>query len=94
MNVAQAIVEAYGKAEISTPQTKAGRRTIRNDVDMCVVMAHLKLCQESAAEHLGGWTSDRVATHLDGRTMYQRSLKRTFQNSPKASGLPKTRLHD
>lgn len=94
VNVVQAIVEVNGRTEISTPKTKAGRRTIRIDVDTCVVLAHLKNCQESAAEHLGGWTSDRVATHLDGRPMYPRSLLRTFQNMTKASGLPKTRLHD
>ena len=94
MNVVQAIVEVNGRTEISTPKTKAGRRTIRIDVDTCVVLAHLKNCQESAAITLGGWTSDRVATHLDGRTMYPRSLLRTFQNMTKAAGLPKTRLHD
>ena len=94
VNVVQAIVEVNGRTEISTPKTKAGRRTIRIDTDTCVVLAHLKNCQESAAEHLGGWTSDRVATHLDGRHMYPRSLLRTFQTMTKAAGLPKTRLHD
>lgn len=94
VTVAQSRVETNGRVTVESPKTRAGRRTIAIDPDTVTLLARLKDAHEAAAETYGVWTSPYVATNLDGRPIYPRTLTRHFQATAKAAGLPSPRLHD
>jgi integrase len=79
---------------VDTPKTKRGRRKISVDRDTVDALARLKDAQEAAAERFGNWTSEFVATDLDGRPIQPLAFTRRFQAAAKRAGLPVPRLHD
>lgn len=93
ISISQTRVES-GRVHVSTPKTPAARRVITLAPDAVTALAILKNAQEEAALRLGGWTSDLVATDLDGRAILPRTFTRRFQTLAKAAGLPVIRLHD
>ena len=83
-----------GTVHVSTPKTPAARRVLAITPDIVTRLAILKNAHESAAETLGGWASDLVATDLDGREILPRTFTRRFQQIARDAGLPVIRLHD
>jgi integrase len=84
-----------GRATITTtPKTKAGRRNVSLDETTVVALASLKNAQADAKDRLGSWSSDLVATDLDGSPIEPDSISRRFQRTAKLAGLPVPRLHD
>ena len=87
-------VTSTGEQYIDTPKTVAGARYLTVDSFTLDALAHLKNAQEAAAQSLGGWLSDYIATDLDGTPVHPRTIARRFQAISKAAGLPQIRLHD
>lgn len=79
---------------VSTPKTKSSRRTINIDPHTVTMLALLKNAQEEAAERLGGWTSDLVATDLDGKPIRPNRLTERFHKAARNAGLREIRVHD
>lgn len=94
VNIVETIVEINGRGHVSTPKTRAGRRSFTIDTETRDALAVLLNAQEHAADQLGSWSSCRVATTLVGRPIHPRVLTRRFQAITAAAGLPLTRLHD
>lgn len=92
ISIVQTRVES-GTVHRSTPKTPAARRRITLDTGTVVALANLKNAQEDAADRLGGWSSDLVATDLDGTPILPRTLTRRFQAIARTAGLPVVRLH-
>jgi integrase len=87
-------LEMLGEVYEETPKSRAGKRTVTIDTDTVVALAQMKNAQERAADIIGGWTSEYVATELDGMPIKPEALTRRFQSASKAAGLPVIRLHD
>lgn len=87
-------LEMLGEVYEETPKSRAGKRTVTIDTDTVVALAQMKNAQERAADIIGGWTSEYVATELDGKPIKPEALTRRFQSASKAAGLPVIRLHD
>lgn len=87
-------VNSSGVEYIDTPKTDAGKRYLTIDPYTLDALARLKDAHETAARHLGGWTSEYVATDLDGRPIHPRAITRRFQALARDAGLPQIRLHD
>lgn len=79
---------------VSTPKTRAARRRITIDAGTVTALAVLKNAQEDAAQTLGGWTSDLVATDLDGKPIRPSKLTDRFHRVARDAGLREIRLHD
>lgn len=82
------------KVSITTPKTKAGRRTIAIDTGTVVALAHLKNQQAAAAELLGLPPFDLIATDNDGQLIRPNTLLARFHAATSRANLPKCRLHD
>lgn len=93
ITVAQTRVES-STVFVSTPKTNAARRRITIDPGTVTALAVLKNAQEDAAERLGGWTSDLVATDLDGKAIRPNRLTARFHAIAREAGLREIRLHD
>ena len=87
-------LEMLGEVYEETPKSRAGKRTVTIDTDTVVALAQMKNAQERAADIIGGWSSEYVATELDGKPIKPEALTRRFQSASKAAGLPVIRLHD
>lgn len=87
-------LEMLGEVYEETPKSRAAKRTVTIDEDTVVALAQMKNAQEKAAEIIGGWVSDYVATELDGVPIKPEALTRRFQTASRAAGLPLIRLHD
>lgn len=94
IQVRQTVVEISGRGVLSTPKTKAGRRTFTIDTATRDALALLAERHEDAAKAIGRWNSDRVATTLVGRPIHPRVFTRRFHALSDAAGLPRTRVHD
>lgn len=93
VTVAQTRVEA-STVFVSTPKTRAARRRITIDPGTVTALAVLRNAHDEAAERLGGWTSDLVATDLDGKPIRPAKLTKRFQQVAREAGLRVIRLHD
>jgi len=82
------------KTVIGAPKTKAGFRTCSLDTPTINALAMLKDGQEAAAEILGHWSSEFVATNFDGRPINPNTLLKRFRAAVRVAGLPTIRLHD
>jgi integrase len=94
IQIRQTVVEINGRGVLSTPKTKAGRRTFTIDAGTRDALAMLANRQDEAAKAVGRWNSDRVATTLVGRPIHPRVFTRRFHAMCDAAGLPRTRVHD
>ena len=79
---------------ISTPKTRAGRRTIAIDAGTVVALAHHKNIQTAAADLLDMPLGELVASELDGRPIGRYALLDRFHAAGDRAGLPRCRLHD
>ena len=94
VRVSQAqVMSPSGKEHTVTPKTAAGRRRFTIDGGTVVALAHLKNLQADAAQRLGHWASDYVATDLDGKRVRPDTLLARFQRAAKAAGVRHTWLH-
>lgn len=93
VTVAQTRVEA-STVFVSTPKTRAARRRVTIDPGTVTALAVLRNAHDEAAERLGGWVSDLVATDLDGKPIRPAKLTKRFQETARAAGLRVIRLHD
>jgi len=83
-----------GEVITGTPKTRAGSRTVTLDSWTIDELARAKDAQEQAARILGYWSSELVATDLDGRAVHPDALLKRFRRALRAAGLPEIRLHD
>lgn len=83
-----------GTVHVSSPKTKAALRQVSIDPATVTALALLKNAHEDAASRLGGWTSDLVATDLDGRPIHPERLTERFHRTARSAGLRPIRLHD
>ena len=90
ISVVQTRIAVNGKIIISTPKTRAGRRTISIDTGTADALARLKNQQEQ----LFGTVPDLVSTDDDGRPVHPLRYSRHFKRLAKAAGLKQARLHD
>lgn len=90
ISVVQTRIAVNGKIIISTPKTRAGRRTISIDTGTADELARLKNKQEQ----LFGKVPDLVSTDDDGRPVHPLRYSRHFKRLAKAAGLKQARLHD
>ena len=82
------------KNKITTPKTKAGRRTIAIDIGTVVALEKHKLCLMAAANVLEIPLADFVAVSLDGRPISGQMLMNRFAAAADRAKLPRCRLHD
>ena len=94
VTVTQTRAVVAGKIVVGTPKTKAGLRTCSLDTPTINALARLKDGQEIAAEMLGHWSSEFVATDFDGRPVKPNTLLKRFRAAVRVAGLPIIRLHD
>ncbi len=90
ISVVQTRITVNGKIIISTPKTRAGRRTVSIDTGTADTLARLKNTQEQ----LFGKVPDLVSTDDDGRLVHPLRYSRHFKRLAKAAGLKQARLHD
>lgn len=90
ISVVQTRIAVNGKIIISTPKTRAGRRTISIDTGTADALARFKNKQEQ----LFGKVPDLVSTDDDGRPVHPLRYSRHFKRLAKAAGLKQARLHD
>lgn len=83
-----------GKVHVSSPKTRAALRQVSIDPETVTALALLKNAHDDAATRLGGWTSDLVATDLDGKPIHPERLTERFHRTSRGAGLPPIRLHD
>jgi integrase len=93
IKITQSKVESSG-VHITTPKTRAGRRTITLDTDTITALAMLRNAQDASAEMIGSASFPLVATDLDGRAIHPLTFTRRFQAIAKDAGLRVIRLHD
>lgn len=93
LHVRQTRLEVQGHVYDDTPKSNKSRRTIPLTDDAWLALATWKNTQDDAARALGGWTTDRVLTDLDGHEINPESLTRRFYAATKRAGLPQIRLH-
>lgn len=94
ITVVQSKVMTAGQVIMTTPKTKAGRRTIGLDSDTVAALALLKNAQDAASALFGSTSFPLVATDLDGREIHPLTATRRFQAISAGAGLRKIRLHD
>ena len=94
ITIKQARVSDGYTVSITTPKTKAGRRTIAIDTGTVVALAHLTNQQTAAAELLGLKPFELIATDFDGRAIKPTTLLDRFHAATKRANLPKCRIHD
>jgi integrase len=87
-------VRDHTGGHISSPKTRAGRRSIPIDPDTTTSLALLKNAHDAAADVLGSRPFALVATDLDGTPIGTRAMTRRFQVIAQAAGLRVIRLHD
>ena len=90
ISIVQTRIAVNGKIIISTPKTRAGRRTVSIDTGTADALARLKNQQEQ----LFGKVPDLVSTDDDGRPVHPLRYSRHFKRLAKAAGLKQARLHD
>lgn len=93
VTVAQARVIAGNRVVVSTPKTRAGRRTLSIDGTTVTLLAHLRNAQEAAAELLGQWPSDLVAVTAQGHPLDPKALLQKWREAAQAAGVPPITLH-
>lgn len=95
VTIKESRVQVRGVTMTTTPKTKAGRRNVSLDSATVIALASLRNAQEDAREKLGAWTSNLVATDLDGQPIEPDALSRRFKSVAGRAGMPAgTRLHD
>ena len=82
------------KHQITTPKTKAGKRTIAIDSGTVTALAHHKNYLSDAADLLEMPLSELVASNLDGNPITGEMLMARFKQATDRAGLPRCRLHD
>jgi integrase len=87
------VVSPGGQVHTVKPKTAAGRRRFTIDSGTVVALAKLKNAQDEAAQRFGKWTSDYVATDLDGKRVRPDTWLDRFQRAAKAAGVRHTWLH-
>jgi integrase len=93
VTVAQARVIAGNRVVVSTPKTRAGRRTLSIDSTTVTLLAHLRNAQEAAGELLGQWPSDLVAVTAQGHPLDPKALLQKWREAAQAAGVPPITLH-
>lgn len=88
ISIVQTRVQA-SKVHTTTPKSNASRRRITIDPAAVTMLATLKNAQDEAAERLGGWPSDLVATDLAGKPIRPSKLTDRFNAILRDAGLPK-----
>ena len=90
LSVVQTRITVNGRVVVSTPKTRAGRRTVAIDAGTADELARLKNRQEQ----LFGKVPELVATDDDGRPVNPLRYSRHFKRLATSAGLRPARLHD
>lgn len=90
LSVVQTRITVNGRVIVSTPKTRAGRRTVAIDAGTADELAKLKNKQEQ----IFGKVPELVATDDDGRPVNPLRYSRHFKRLAIAAGLKAARLHD
>ena len=93
ITVTQSRVKVDEGIVVSTPKTRAGRRTVSIDVTTRDLLAHLRNAQDAAAATLGGWPCDLVAVTAVGRPIHPQVLLGRWKDAARAAGVPVITLH-
>lgn len=94
VTIAQTRVRGTDTFIVSTPKTRAGRRTVAIDAQTVTELARLRNTLDAVAERYSVAPFAMVATDLDGMPVHPLTLTRRFQRLARAAGLPVIRLHD
>ena len=95
-SIRQTVITIKHRAELGTPKTAKGRRTVT--LDKGTIAALREHRKRQAAERLlmgAGWTDlDLVFCHVDGTMLHPERFTRGFSEAVGRLGLPAIRLHD
>jgi integrase len=95
--IAQTRVRTGVDVAVSTPKTKASRRTLLLDGKVLEALEQLKTFRQTEANYFGRpWNGDDefVACKEDGSPIHPDALTRQFKALARMLGLPVIRLHD
>lgn len=93
ITVNQARVHVDRRVVISTPKTRAGRRTVSIDTTTVTLLAQLRNAQDDAAARLGRWCTDLVAVSLAGKPFDPAWLLARWKQAARDAGVPVITLH-
>ena len=94
ITIAQTRQSKSYKQQITTPKTKAGKRTIAIDSGTVTALAHLKNTLSDAADLLEMPLAELVASDLSGRQITGEMLMTRFKQATDRANLPRCRIHD
>lgn len=93
VTVEQSRVRVDHRVVVSTPKTRAGRRTVSIDPTTVTLLAQLRNAQEATADLLGRWGTDLVAASATGQPLDPPWLLDQWKRAARAAGVPVITLH-
>lgn len=96
LSVSQTVISVDYRVLLSTPKTRAGRRSVALDLETVRTLRDHRRRQLEERLALGGYAEDHdlVFCALDGQPLHPGNLSKRFDKLVARGGLPRIRFHD